>query len=162
MAFLQYPSRRPRRELFWESHCLQSHGNLQLACLLHLNSIYSVSSTFTHLDTLALGSSRLRINDASGVQDHDIEETSRAKTKACLNQTTTCMTIYLVDESDYVSFFDCQFIIVLCLIWKYYFAVVLSCKKRRKHRFQLYSPMSWPRRGWYFALILRKAHLTVD
>lgn len=41
--------------------------------------------------------------------------------------------IYLIDESDYISFFDCQFIVILCLIWKYYFAVILSCKKKRKH-----------------------------
>lgn len=32
----------------------------------------------------------------------------------------------LIDESDYISFFDCQFIVVLCLIWKYNFAVILG------------------------------------
>lgn len=40
---------------------------------------------------------------------------------------------YLIDESHYISFFDCQFIIILCLIWKYYFAVILGCKKKRQH-----------------------------
>lgn len=68
----------------------------------------------------------------------------KAKTKACTVQSTPQVGpqfrrqegtfVYLIDESDYISFFDCQFIIILRLIWKYYFAVILGCKKKIKHK----------------------------
>jgi hypothetical protein len=66
-----------------------------------------------------------------------------AKAKACTIPWTSQSTsqfrrqektsVYLIDEGHYISFFDGQFIIILCLIWKYYLAVILSCKKKTKY-----------------------------
>lgn len=36
---------------------------------------------------------------------------------------------YLTDKCDDITFSDCEFIIILCFVWKYHFAILLGWKK---------------------------------
>lgn len=36
---------------------------------------------------------------------------------------------YLTDKCDNITFPDCEFIVILCFIWKYHFAVLLVWKE---------------------------------